>query len=124
MIELDSLSTLKTAMRQRVADDAVLLDELCADVRPLRSATRRIQPRATTAISLVGTDGGNNKIHFDPFLIQIVRVVDSSRERVLPRGGEPNQRRNLHKPPAPCGGRHALDLVGANDGIPRRHNAE
>src|SRR5262245_53752744 len=78
MIELDSLSTLKTAMRQRVADDAILLDELCADVRPLRAMTRRIQPRATTAISLVGTDGGNNKIHFDPFLIQIVRVVDSS----------------------------------------------
>ncbi len=65
-------------MRQRVVDDAVLLDQLCGDVRPLRAATRRIQPRATTAISLVGTDGGNNKIHFDPFLIQIVRVVDSS----------------------------------------------
>jgi len=78
MIELDSLATLRTEMRRRVADDAVLLDELCVDVRTLRAATRRIQPRATTAISLVGTDGGNNKIHFDPFLIQIVRVVDSS----------------------------------------------
>jgi hypothetical protein len=78
MIELNSLTTLRTEMRRRVADDAVLLDELCGDVRPLRPATRRIQPRATTAISLVGTDGGNNKVHFDPFLIQIVRVVDSS----------------------------------------------
>ena len=78
MIEFDSLATLRSEMRQRIADDAVLLDDLCTDVRPLRSATRRIQPRATTAISLVGTDGGNNKVHFDPFLIQIVRVVDSS----------------------------------------------
>jgi hypothetical protein len=78
MIELDSLTKLRTEMRRRVVDDAVLLDQLCTDVRPLRAATRRIQPRTTTAISLVGTDGGNNKIHFDPFFIQIVRVVDSS----------------------------------------------
>src|SRR5262249_6362059 len=59
-----------------------ILDELRADIRPLRDATRRIQPRATTAISLVATDGGNNRIEFDPFLIQLVRVVDSSQNEL------------------------------------------
>src|SRR5207249_2727751 len=48
------------------------------DVRPLRAATRRIQPHSTTAISLVGTDAGDNQIRFDPFMVQVVRVVDSS----------------------------------------------
>ena len=41
-----------------------------------KSDWERIQPRTTTSISLVGTDGGNNKIQYDPFLIQLIRVVE------------------------------------------------
>ena len=47
-------------------------------MRRLRSDTRRINPQSATSISLVATDGGNNRIRFDPFLIQLIRVVDSS----------------------------------------------
>jgi hypothetical protein len=78
MIEPDSVANLKEAIADCIASDEGVLTSLRDEIRPLRSATRKIQPRATTSISLVGTDGGNNQLQFDPFLIQLVRVVDSS----------------------------------------------
>jgi hypothetical protein len=68
---------LKEAISDCILSDQGVLDTLRAEIRPLKSASRRIQPRTTTSISLVGTDGGNNQLQFDPFLVQLVRVVDS-----------------------------------------------
>ena len=78
MIDPQSLGGLRRAIHDQIAGDRVLLEQLRQEIRPLRGTTRRIQPRSTTSISLVGTDGGNNKLQFDPFLVQLVRVVDSS----------------------------------------------
>lgn len=78
MIDPQSQSLLKREISERMADDRRLLDRLRSDIRPLRNQVRRIQPRAITSISLVGTDGGNISLEFDPFLVQIIRVVDSS----------------------------------------------
>lgn len=78
MIDPASQAQLKEAIAECISTDQGVLDALREEIRPLKSATRRIQPRATTSISLVGTDGGNNQLQFDPFLIQLVRVVDSS----------------------------------------------
>ncbi len=78
MIDPSTQKQLKQAIEECIGIDRGLLDELRGEIRPLKQQTKRIQARATTSISLVGTDGGNNQLQFDPFLIQLIRVVDSS----------------------------------------------
>jgi hypothetical protein len=74
----ESQADLKREIAERLVEDRRILDQLREEIRPLRSEVRRIQPRTSTSISLVGADGGNNRIQFDPFLVELVRVVDSS----------------------------------------------
>ena len=78
MMEPSTLEVLDQELKKRVEEDRKILEQMRADVSQLKTITRRIQPRSATAISLVGTDGGNNQVRFDPFRIQLVRVVDSS----------------------------------------------
>ncbi len=78
MFDPSTQAQLKQAIADCIISDQGILHELREEIRPLRQQTKRIQPRATTSISLVGTDGGNNQLQFDPFLVQLIRVVDSS----------------------------------------------
>lgn len=78
MLEPQSLGQLQQTITDSMKQDKKLLDQLRDEVQPLRANVRRILPRSSTSISLVGADGGNNKLQFDPFLVQLVRVVDSS----------------------------------------------
>src|SRR6266705_980256 len=83
MIDPQSLDDIKAAIRAQVAGDRPVLDNLRNEVKVLKPDVRRIQPRQTTSVSLVGTDGGNNQLQFDPFLIQVLRVVDSSNNELF-----------------------------------------
>ena len=78
MLDPQSHTELRTQIWKQIGQDMRVLESLRNEIRPLRTSVRRILPRTTTSISLVGTDGGNNRIQFDPFLVQLVRVVDSS----------------------------------------------
>ncbi|MFC1869841.1 hypothetical protein ACFLYE_01050 [Chloroflexota bacterium] len=78
MIEPQSHQILRDEISARIKTDKYLLDTLRNEILPLRNQVQRIQPRSATSISLVGTDGGNNSLQFDPFLVQLIRVVDSS----------------------------------------------
>lgn len=79
MLDPELLKKVQDSIRERIEGDKAVLEELRADIKKIVGKSVRIQPRATTAISLVGTDGGNNKVEFDPFLLHLVRVVDSSK---------------------------------------------
>lgn len=81
MIDPANLGELKAAVKDCIEADRKVLETLREEVRQLKGKVCRISPRATTSISLVATDGGENQIRFDPFLIQLVRVVDSNHKQ-------------------------------------------
>jgi hypothetical protein len=108
VIDPGTQAQLKEAIAECIGADQGVLDALRDEIRGLKNLTRRIQPRATTSISLVGTDGGNNQLQFDPFLIQLIRVVDSSNNEYCIEAVSPT---------TPT---HKLDLRQFNeDGTPR-----
>ncbi len=61
-----------------------MLDELRADVRTYLKPSQIIRPHSATAVSFAASDGITNRLTFDPFAVQLVRVVDSQgRQRFL-----------------------------------------
>ena len=76
MFDPDQLPELKRLVREATQGDSGLLDDVLREVTSLRSIMT-IQPRNTNSISLVASDGGNNRLVFNPFSLQVVRVVDT-----------------------------------------------
>jgi hypothetical protein len=95
MLDPEILHRVQLAIKERIAGDSAVLDELRADIKKLVGMTSKIQPRSTTAISLVGTDGGNNKVEFDPFMLHLVRVVDSSKNEYCIEAITPTTNRTI-----------------------------
>lgn len=77
MFDAASLPEMREAIKKCTLSQKKLLEDLREEVKLLRDDVRTIHPRSTTSISLVASDGGNNKLTFDPFYVQLVRVVDS-----------------------------------------------
>jgi hypothetical protein len=73
----EQLPELRRKISAQVALDARVLDELTRQARELAPHVRPIRPRTATAVALTAADGGNNSVAFNPFELQVIRVVDS-----------------------------------------------
>jgi hypothetical protein len=73
----EQLPELRRKIRDQAARDSRVLAGLVLQARELAPDVRPIRPRAATAVALTAADGGNNAVAFNPFSLQIVRVVDS-----------------------------------------------
>ncbi len=73
----EQLPELRRQIRAQAARDFGVLDELVVHARALAGSVRPIRPRSATSVALTAADGGNNAVAFNPFSLQIIRVVDS-----------------------------------------------
>lgn len=78
MFDEAQIRELKRQIGEQVEEGRAELDKLVARARSLRGNVKVIKPRAATSVALMASDGGNNKVAFNPFYLQVVRVVDSS----------------------------------------------
>jgi hypothetical protein len=79
----EQLPELRRQIRTQAARDFGILDELLAHARELAGGVRPIRPRSATSVALTAADGGNNAVAFNPFSLQIIRVVDSHGRELL-----------------------------------------
>lgn len=80
MFEDKERADLVAGISERILkEDRKLLDDILGDVRRfgLKRSIRQVRPHSSTSMAIVSTDGGNHAVKFDPFHIQLVRVVDS-----------------------------------------------
>lgn len=76
MFDPDRLPELRRLVQEATHGDASLLEDVLRQVMSLRPV-QTIQSRNTNSISLVASDGGNNRLEFNPFSLMVVRVVDT-----------------------------------------------
>jgi hypothetical protein len=77
MFEAAELPELRRLIADQVERDSEELNRLLAQLRVAKGDVRTIAARQTTSVALMAADGGNNRVTFNPFYLQIVRIVDS-----------------------------------------------
>ena len=78
MFDPEELPQIKQSIIDCAIVDRKLLDDLRSETLQMKPNVRVIKPRSITTFSLVATDGTNNKLVYNPFHFQLIRVVDSN----------------------------------------------
>jgi hypothetical protein len=74
----EQLPGLRSKIRAQATRDSAVLHDLVTQARAMAPHVRPIRPRTATAVALTAADGGNNSVAFNPFSLQIIRIVDSA----------------------------------------------
>lgn len=77
MLEVETLDLLRASLGNAVSQNRGILDDALQKVTALNRDFRVLKPRTITAFSMVASDGGHNRLDFNPFSVTVVRVVDS-----------------------------------------------
>lgn len=76
MFDADQIGQLRRLIGEQVEAGRAELDTLVEQTRGMKVTA--IRPRVATSVALMASDGGNNKVAFNPFYLQVIRVVDSN----------------------------------------------
>ena len=76
-----SYGDLKTKMAEAVEKETIQVDELRREVRGL--TVRKLDYRPCKTIAPLATDGGENRLTFEPLNLEIIRVVDSEGQELV-----------------------------------------
>jgi len=77
VFEPSQLVEIRAAIERQTFADRVLLEELRTDVRSKLCPSLVVRPHSATTMAFVASEGANNRLVFDPFSMQLVRIVNS-----------------------------------------------
>lgn len=77
MFSPSQLEQICAAIERQTITDRALLQELREDVRTALRPSLVIRPHTATAVAFVASEGAKNQLAFDPFSVQLVRIVNS-----------------------------------------------
>lgn len=78
MFDPEEIPQIKGSIQECAKIDKKLLDSLRDEVLIMKPNVRVIKPRNITTFSLVASESTNNKLVYNPFYFQLIRVVDSN----------------------------------------------
>src|ERR1700733_9511727 len=77
MFEPRHIEEIRKAIERQTVAERALLEDLRREVRTALHPSLVIRPHSATAVSFAASEGTSNRLVFDPFSMQLVRIVDS-----------------------------------------------
>ncbi len=77
MFEPTHIEAIRAAIERQTLAEKTLLQGLRHDVRTSLSPSLVIRPHSATAVAFAASETANNRLVFDPFSMQLVRIVNS-----------------------------------------------